>query len=57
MGSFVEQFVPPSPQELDFLDRYSVHPEAGERVEVSLAWLAWMDRIAAVFERGEASPS
>ena len=26
----------PSPEELEFLDRYSVHPEEGERVEVPL---------------------
>jgi SAM-dependent MidA family methyltransferase len=48
-GRFVETFVAPSAQELDFLDRYSVHPEEGERVEVSLAALAWMDRIAQLF--------
>ena len=49
-GKFVEQFVPPSSAELEFLDRYSVHPEPGERVEVSLASLEWMRRIAATFE-------
>ena len=47
-GKFVEQFVAPSPAELEFLDRYSVHPETGERVEVSLTALDWMRRIAAV---------
>jgi SAM-dependent MidA family methyltransferase len=36
-GHFVESWVPMSPQELEFLDRYSVHPEEGERLEVSLA--------------------
>jgi SAM-dependent MidA family methyltransferase len=46
---FVETFVPPSAQELEFLDRYSVHPEEGQRVEVSLAALAWTDRIAQLF--------
>ncbi len=46
---FGGQFVPPSPPELDFLDRYSVHPEPGERVEVPLASLDWIDRIAAAF--------
>ncbi len=35
-GRFVETWVEPSPEELEFLDRYSVHPEPGERVEVSL---------------------
>jgi SAM-dependent MidA family methyltransferase len=32
----VEIWVPPSPEELEFLDRYSVHPEPGERLEVPL---------------------
>jgi len=49
-GRFVEQFVSPSPAELEFLDRYSVHPEPGERVEVSLASLDWMRKIAATFD-------
>jgi SAM-dependent MidA family methyltransferase len=36
-GQFVESWVPSSSQELEFLDRYSIHPaEEGERVEVSL---------------------
>ena len=33
-GRFVESWVASSPEELEFLDRYSVHPEEGERVEV-----------------------
>jgi SAM-dependent MidA family methyltransferase len=48
-GRFVEQFVPASAEELDYLDSYSVHPEPGERVEVSLASLPWIDRIAQLF--------
>ncbi len=48
-GRFAEQFVPPSPLELAFLDQFGVHPEPGERVEVPLASLQWMDRIAAAF--------
>jgi SAM-dependent MidA family methyltransferase len=35
-GRFVESWVPPSAEELDFLDRYSVQPKEGERLEVSL---------------------
>jgi SAM-dependent MidA family methyltransferase len=35
-GRFVETWVRASPQELEFLDRYGVHPEPGERVEVPL---------------------
>lgn len=46
---FVEVFVAASTSEEEFLDRYSVHPEAGERVEVPLLSLAWMDRVAEVF--------
>jgi SAM-dependent MidA family methyltransferase len=48
-GRFVETFVPPSAEEEEFIDRYSVHPEAGERVEAPLLSLAWMDRIASVY--------
>jgi SAM-dependent MidA family methyltransferase len=48
-GKLSEQFVPPSSDELRFLDRYSIHPGPGERVEVSHASLDWSNRIAAVF--------
>jgi len=48
-GKFKEQFVAPSPAELEFVDRYSVHPEPGERVEVSPASLGLTKRIAAIF--------
>jgi SAM-dependent MidA family methyltransferase len=48
-GRFIERFVPPSAAETEFIDRYSVHPEKGERVEATLAALAWMDRIADAF--------
>jgi SAM-dependent MidA family methyltransferase len=51
-GRLVETFAPPSAQELEFLDRYSVHPQPGERVEVTLAALDWMRRIAAMAQRG-----
>ena len=33
---FVEHWAPASAKELEFLDRYSVHPEEGERVEVGI---------------------
>jgi len=49
-GRFTESFVSPSDDELDFLDHYGVHPEEGERVEVCLASLDWVDRIANVFD-------
>jgi SAM-dependent MidA family methyltransferase len=48
-GRFIEKFVEPSAQELEFIDRYSVRPEEGERVEVSPASLDWMDLIASAF--------
>jgi SAM-dependent MidA family methyltransferase len=35
-GRFTELWVPSSDKELEFLDRYSVHPETGERIEISL---------------------
>ncbi len=35
-GRLVETWAPASAEELEFLDRYSVHPEPGERVEVAL---------------------
>ncbi len=36
-GRFVETWALASAEELEFLDRYSVHPEDGEQVEVPLA--------------------
>jgi SAM-dependent MidA family methyltransferase len=51
-GHFIESWVPSSPEELEFLDRYSVHPEPDERIEVSLAAQQCMDRLAAGIERG-----
>lgn len=50
-GHFIETWVPASAEELEFLDRYSVHPEDGERIEVPLQSLAAM-RCACDFERG-----
>jgi SAM-dependent MidA family methyltransferase len=51
-GHFVESFVPPSAAALDYLDRYSVQPEAGERVEASLAAQEYMQCIAQRLQRG-----
>ena len=50
-GRFVESWTPSSAGELEFLDRYSVHPEDGERLEVGLASQTLVS-IAADFERG-----
>ena len=49
---FIETWVQPSPEELEFLDRYSVHPEPGERIEASLAAQQFMERIGASLQRG-----
>jgi SAM-dependent MidA family methyltransferase len=35
-GDLSETWVPPSRDQLEFLDRYGVHPESGERLEVPL---------------------
>ena len=47
-----EAWLPPSQAELDFLERYSVRPEAGERLEVALPAQAWMKAIASSFSAG-----
>ena len=49
---FIETWVPPSAEELEFLDRYSVHPEPGERIEVPLLVHRCMSRLAASVHRG-----
>ena len=51
-GRFIETFVPPRPELLEFLDRYSVRPEEHERVEAVPVALRWVERIAARMERG-----
>lgn len=50
-GHFSETWVEASAEELEFLDRYSIHPEPGERVEVSLQAQIAMSK-AADFRRG-----
>ena len=47
-----EIWLPPTAEELEFLDRYSVHPEPGERIEVSLPAQHWITQIACAVERG-----
>jgi SAM-dependent MidA family methyltransferase len=49
---FVETFVPASAEELDFLDRYGVHPGPGVRSEAALAAVACMTRAASKLTRG-----
>jgi SAM-dependent MidA family methyltransferase len=47
-----EIWLPPIAEELEFLDRYSVHPEPGERIEVPLISQEWMKQIGGVIARG-----
>ena len=49
---FVETWAQPSPEELEFLDRYSIHPEPDERIEVPLAAQQIMDRLSITLQRG-----
>ena len=51
-GRFIETWAPPSPEELEYLDRYSVHPEPGERLEASLAAQQSIDQILSGMDRG-----
>jgi len=43
---FIEIWARHSPEEVEFLDRYSIHPEPGERVEVPLQSQAYMSDAA-----------
>jgi SAM-dependent MidA family methyltransferase len=47
-----EAWLPANPEELDFLDRYSVRPEGAERVEAPLVAQGWMTRIAEAISAG-----
>lgn len=49
---FVEAWAESSPEELEFLDQYSVHPEAGERIEAPLIAQQYMRSLASHMERG-----
>jgi SAM-dependent MidA family methyltransferase len=51
-GHFIETWAQPSPEELEFLDRHSIHPEPDERIEAPLAAQESMDGIAASIHRG-----
>jgi SAM-dependent MidA family methyltransferase len=48
----IETWAPASAEALEFVDRYSVHPQAGERVEVCLAAMRQMSEISASITRG-----
>jgi hypothetical protein len=47
-----ETWLPPLAEELEFLDRYGVHPEPGERIEVPILAQNWMRQIAHSIQRG-----
>jgi SAM-dependent MidA family methyltransferase len=51
-GRLLETWSPGSVEELEFLDRYSVHPAAGERIETPLIAQRYMSEIAAEVRRG-----
>jgi SAM-dependent MidA family methyltransferase len=51
-GRFIETWEPGSPEELEFLDRYGIHPEDRERVEVPLIAQSYMSKVAATLNRG-----
>lgn len=51
-GRFVETWDAPSAEELEFLDRYSIHPQSDERVDVPLAAQHFINQIAAHIHRG-----
>ena len=51
-GRLFETWAPASSEELEFLDRFSVHPENGERVEVPLWAQSCMSEIAAAVKHG-----
>jgi SAM-dependent MidA family methyltransferase len=51
-GQLFEVWRPASAEELEFLDRYSVHPEAGERIDVPLIAQRYISQIAATIDCG-----
>jgi SAM-dependent MidA family methyltransferase len=51
-GRFVETWAAPSPDELEFLDRYSIHPEENERIEVPLAAQRHANELFSTLDRG-----
>ena len=47
-----EVWLPPLPEELEFLDRYGVHPELGERIEAPMLAQKWIGQIANAIQPG-----
>ena len=50
--NFVEQWAPASAEELEFLDRYSLHPEGEARTEAALQAQQQMTHYAEMMQRG-----
>jgi SAM-dependent MidA family methyltransferase len=51
-GALSETFAPMPREVEEYLHRYAVMPEAGERVEAGLAAMEWMRRVAGAVPRG-----
>jgi SAM-dependent MidA family methyltransferase len=51
-GRLVETWASATAEELEFLDRYGIHPEAGERVEAPLAGQGYMTEISGALKQG-----
>jgi len=51
-GRLVEKWVPASTAELEFLDRYGVHPGPGDRTEICFEARQHMEALAEAIERG-----
>ena len=51
-GRLHEVWLPPTAEELELLDRYGVHPEPGERIEVCRIAQDWVTQIAHSILRG-----
>lgn len=51
-GRFIETWVPSSAEELEFLDRYSIHAEAGERIEIPLTAQQYAESAVRNIDRG-----
>ena len=51
-GRLREIWLPPLPEELEFLDRLGVHPEPRERIEVPMIAQHWIHPIAEQIQRG-----
>lgn len=49
-GNLAEVISPARPELLDYLDRYSIHPEEGMRTEVNLSAASYMEKIASLFD-------